>query len=108
LSRFSKIGGEMVPHGAVEQKINEIYQVDQNEGPAAIVVGVPDSSKGEALVLLTSIDIKWRRSAREALQRGPAQSLDPQIIRRVEKIPLLGSGKTDFQRLQQLAMEAAK
>ncbi|MDE3084757.1 MAG: AMP-binding protein, partial [Verrucomicrobiota bacterium] len=47
LSRFSKIGGEMVPHGTVEQKITEIFQLDPGQTPAVAVVGIPDSAKGE-------------------------------------------------------------
>ncbi|MEO5957667.1 MAG: AMP-binding protein, partial [Opitutaceae bacterium] len=52
LSRFSKIGGEMVPHGTVEQKIAQAFSLDQTESLVVMVVGVPDATKGEALVLL--------------------------------------------------------
>ena len=108
LSRFSKVGGEMVPHGTVEQKINEAYQIDQGEGPAIVVVGVPDTSKGEALVLLTSIAINGDELREKLFQAGLPNLWIPKIIRRVEKIPLLGSGKTDFKGCRKLAMEAAK
>src|SRR5439155_24930632 len=57
LSRFSKIGGEMVPHGTVEQKIVEAFRWDQTESPAVFVTGMPDAQKGEALVLLTTHDV---------------------------------------------------
>jgi acyl-[acyl-carrier-protein]-phospholipid O-acyltransferase/long-chain-fatty-acid--[acyl-carrier-protein] ligase len=107
LSRFSKIGGEMVPHGTVEQKINEVYQIDQNEGPAIVVVGVPDSSKGEALVLLTSLDLNGDDLRERLFKAGLPNLWIPKIIRRVEKIPLLGSGKTDLKGCRQLAIEAA-
>ena len=108
LSRFSKIGGEMVPHGTVEQKINEAYRIDQSEGPSIVVVGVPDSSKGEALVLLTSIPINGDELRERLFSAGLPNLWIPKIIRRVEKIPLLGSGKTDFKGCRQLAVEAAK
>ena len=108
LSRFSKIGGEMVPHGTVEQKINEVYGIEQIEGPLIIVVGVPDSSKGEALVLLTSVDINGDELREKLYTAGLPNLWIPKIIRRVEKIPLLGSGKTDFKGCRQLALEAAK
>ncbi len=49
LARFSKIGGEMVPHGTVEQRISEAFGLDPAEEQAAVVVGIPDESKGEAL-----------------------------------------------------------
>ena len=57
LSRFSKIGGEMVPHGTVEQKIAEAFGWDQTEGATIVITGIPDATKGEALVLLTTQDI---------------------------------------------------
>src|SRR4029453_6199222 len=57
LSRFSKIGGEMVPHGTVEQKIMEAFGVEQREAPLVFVTAVPDAAKGEALVLLTTEDV---------------------------------------------------
>ncbi len=108
LARFSKIGGEMVPHGTIEQKINEAYQIDLNEGPRIVVIGVPDSSKGEALVLLTSIDLNGDDLRERLFQAGLPNLWIPKIIRRVEKIPLLGSGKTDLKGCRELAVEAAK
>jgi acyl-[acyl-carrier-protein]-phospholipid O-acyltransferase/long-chain-fatty-acid--[acyl-carrier-protein] ligase len=107
LSRFSKIGAEMVPHGTVEQKIIEVYQVDQTEGPAVVVVGVPDSSKGEALVLLTILDLNGDELRERLFNAGLPNLWIPKIIRRVDRIPVLGSGKTDLKGCRQLAIEAA-
>src|SRR2546423_1596501 len=56
LSRFSKIGGEMVPHETIEQKIIATLNMEQAERFIA-VMGVADSAKGEALVLLSSIEL---------------------------------------------------
>jgi acyl-[acyl-carrier-protein]-phospholipid O-acyltransferase/long-chain-fatty-acid--[acyl-carrier-protein] ligase len=108
LSRFSKIGGEMVPHGTIEQKIIETYQIDQNEGPRIAVVGMPDSSKGEALVLLTSLAINGDELREKLFTAGLPNLWIPKTIRRVEQIPLLGSGKTDFKGCRELAMETMK
>ena len=108
VSRFSKVGGEMVPHGTVEQKIIEVYQIEQGEVPKIVVVGVPDSTKGEAIVLLTSIAINGDDLRERLFQAGLPNLWIPKIIRRVEEIPLLGSGKTDFRGCQRLAVEVAK
>ena len=102
LSRFSKIGGEMVPHGTVEQKILDAYQIDQNEGPVVVIVGVPDSSKGEALVLLTSLDLNGDELRERLYGAGLPNLWIPKIIRKVDHIPLLGSGKTDLKGCRQL------
>jgi acyl-[acyl-carrier-protein]-phospholipid O-acyltransferase/long-chain-fatty-acid--[acyl-carrier-protein] ligase len=108
LSRFSKIGGEMVPHGTIEQKIIETYDIDQNEGPRIAVVGMPDSSKGEALVLLTSVAINGDELREKLFSAGLPNLWIPKIIRRVEQIPLLGSGKTDLKGCRQLAIDTMK
>jgi acyl-[acyl-carrier-protein]-phospholipid O-acyltransferase/long-chain-fatty-acid--[acyl-carrier-protein] ligase len=108
VSRFSKIGGEMVPHGTVEQKILEAYQIDQNDGPQIVVVGVPDSAKGEAIVLLTAIAINSDELRERLFNAGLPNLWIPKIVRHVEHIPLLGSGKTDFRGCQRLAMEVAR
>ena len=108
VSRFSKIGGEMVPHGTVEQKILEVYQIGQEERPQIVVIGVPDTTKGEAIVLLTAIEMNGDDLRERLFKAGLPNLWIPKIIRRVEQIPLLGSGKTDFRGCQRLAMEVAK
>jgi len=108
VSRFSKIGGEMVPHGTVEQKISEVFQIDQNDGPKIVVVGVPDTAKGEAIVLLTAIEMNGDDLRERLFQAGLPNLWIPKILRRVEQIPLLGSGKTDFRGCQRLAVEVTK
>ena len=49
LSRFSKIGGEMVPHIKVEEKLHELAGATEQ---TFVVTGVPDEKKGERLVVL--------------------------------------------------------
>ena len=53
LSRFSKIGGEMVPHIKVEEKLQEL--ADANE-QVFVVTGGPDEKKGERLLVLHTLD----------------------------------------------------
>ena len=107
LSRFSKIGGEMVPHGTVEQKIIESFGWEAAEAPLLAIVGVPDPIKGEQLVLVTTQDITIE-SLREVLQKAGMPSLwVPRLIHKVDKIPLLGSGKLDLKNCKAIAVDAA-
>ncbi len=108
LSRFSKIGGEMVPHGTVEQKIIEAFGWDQTESPAVFVTGVPDAAKGEALVLLTTHEVASDLLRTRLGEIGVPNLWVPKIIRQVDKIPMLGTGKTDLKRCRELAIEATK
>jgi acyl-[acyl-carrier-protein]-phospholipid O-acyltransferase / long-chain-fatty-acid--[acyl-carrier-protein] ligase len=106
-SRFSKIGGEMVPHGTIEERIVELFGLDQSEGPTVFVAGQPDTAKGEALILLTAVDLTVEQ-VREKLQAAGLPNLwIPKVVRRVGKIPLLGSGKLDLAAGRRLAAEVA-
>ncbi len=106
LSRFSKIGAEMIPHGTIEQKIAESFGLDQGEGPAIAVMGVPDKVKGEALVLLTTLPITSDELRDKLLGAGFTNLWVPKIIYRVDQIPVLGTGKLDLKRCRDLALEA--
>src|SRR5205085_5445881 len=69
LSRFSKIGGEMVPHEALEQKILDALGLGGQSDRLIAIVGVTDESKGEAVVLLSAVDVdlaQLREKLREA------------------------------------------
>ena len=107
LSRFSKIGGEMVPHGTIEQRIAELFGWDQAEGPTAVITGIPDAAKGEALVLLTTNEVTAEQVRTKLLEAGLPNLWVPRIIRKVDKIPMLGTGKTDLKGCRALAMELA-
>ena len=52
LSRFSKIGGEMVPHIKIEDAVQAFVGMDEEAGPSIAVSAVPDPKKGEKLVVL--------------------------------------------------------
>jgi acyl-[acyl-carrier-protein]-phospholipid O-acyltransferase/long-chain-fatty-acid--[acyl-carrier-protein] ligase len=103
LSRFSKIGGEMVPHGTVEQKLAEAFDLDQSEGPSVVVVGVPDAAKGEALVLLTTLDLGADQIRDKLAAVGLPNLWVPKMVRRVNKIPMLSTGKLDLEGCKALA-----
>ena len=108
LSRFSKIGGEMVPHGTVENKLIELLDLDQSGGYVVVIMGVPDAAKGEALVLLTTLALEIE-AVREKLLGGGLPTLwVPKVVHRVEKIPVLGTGKLDLKGCRELAVAAVK
>jgi acyl-[acyl-carrier-protein]-phospholipid O-acyltransferase/long-chain-fatty-acid--[acyl-carrier-protein] ligase len=105
LSRFSKIGGEMIPHGTIEQKIVEAYDIDQVEGYAICVMGVADVAKGEALVLLTTMDFDPQELRDRLVAVGLPNLWVPRLIHQVEAIPVLGSGKLDLKGCKELAID---
>jgi acyl-[acyl-carrier-protein]-phospholipid O-acyltransferase/long-chain-fatty-acid--[acyl-carrier-protein] ligase len=105
MSRFSKIGGEMVPHGVVE---DELHTRLGQTGVVA-VTAVPDEKKGERLVVL------YAREAADAetLQRHMAESPLPNLWKpgrdcyiEVESLPILGTGKLDLKGIKDIALAA--
>lgn len=107
-SRFSKVGGEMVPHVTIEQRIVDAFEFGAEEAAHIVVMGVPDQAKGEALVLLTvpKIDAGVLRERLSAL--GLPNLWIPKIVRHVDTIPTLGSGKIDLKACKKLAAELVR
>ncbi|MEM8946159.1 MAG: MFS transporter [Planctomycetota bacterium] len=106
LSRFSKIGGEMVPHEKVEKEIQAFVMSEDDEGIRAAVAAVPDNKKGERLVVIhTQLDqtpeeiVEHLKSA--GLPNLFIPSTDSFLL--VEEIPVLGTGKLDLKGLAELA-----
>jgi acyl-[acyl-carrier-protein]-phospholipid O-acyltransferase / long-chain-fatty-acid--[acyl-carrier-protein] ligase len=104
-SRFSKIGGEMVPHIQVEEAIMEI--VGDSDGVLSVAVSsVPDEKKGERLVVLhTDIPQKPSEITKRLREKGLPNLFIPSedSFYRVESIPILGTGKLDLRGLQEMA-----
>lgn len=103
LSRFSKMGGEMVPHGVVEEKIQEILGISDSEILEIAIAGVLDERKGEALLILTTREIDLESLRHQLLEQGLPALWIPRRLIRVKAIPTLASGKLDLKGLQELA-----
>jgi acyl-[acyl-carrier-protein]-phospholipid O-acyltransferase/long-chain-fatty-acid--[acyl-carrier-protein] ligase len=104
LSRFSKVGGEMVPHGRVEEALHEAIGAQE---PCFAVTAVRDDS-GEQLVVLHTLDDDRANRAREGLRPLGLPNLF--VPRRdhfvkVDALPMLGSGKLDLRAVKKLAEE---
>ena len=106
LSRFSKIGGEMVPHGRVEEALNEMSGESER---LFAVTGVSDEKKGERLMVIHTADDVLVDRVLEELSKVDLPNLwKPKRSEffRVEALPLLGSGKLDLKALQEMAIAA--
>ena len=105
LSRFAKVAGEMVPLATVEQKLTDGLGWEPLEAPRAVIVSVPDPSRGEALVLVTTEELGCDAVRDTLTVAGLPNLWIPKIILRVERIPMLGTGKVDFKTCRELALE---
>jgi len=68
------------------------------------VVALPDTKKGERLVLVTDrLDATVEVLVAQAQAAGTPELTVPRRIVRVGEIPLLGTGKTDYVSIRRMA-----
>ena len=105
LSRFAKIGGEMVPHGKVEEALHQAAESDEQ---VFAVTSIPDEAKGERLAVLHVLD---ETVIPGLLEKIAADGLPNLFIPRkdafikVEQLPVLGTGKLDLRALKRIALD---
>ncbi|MGA2867014.1 MAG: MFS transporter [Verrucomicrobiota bacterium] len=107
LSRFSKIGGEMVPHIKVEERLHELAAATEL---SFLVAGVPDEKKGERLVVLHKLAEAQLRHCLEKLAQCDLPNLwKPRADQffRVDAFAYLGSGKLDLRKTKEMAVKLA-
>jgi acyl-[acyl-carrier-protein]-phospholipid O-acyltransferase/long-chain-fatty-acid--[acyl-carrier-protein] ligase len=105
LSRFSKIGGEMVPHGTVEQAILKVMNWEGSSEILLAVSSLTDAQKGEQLVVLHSVDLDVEMVRRGLVATGLPNLWIPKLFKKVPKVPILGTGKLDLNTLKRLAQD---
>jgi acyl-[acyl-carrier-protein]-phospholipid O-acyltransferase/long-chain-fatty-acid--[acyl-carrier-protein] ligase len=102
--RFAKIAGEMVSLSVVEAMAAALWPQ-----AGSVAVSIPDQRKGERIVLLTTQkDADRATMQRQAKASGISELAVPADIRVVDKVPLLGSGKTDYVAATALGKELAQ
>ncbi len=105
LSRFSKIGGEMVPHGRIEQALQQAVGTEE---PTFAVTAVPDEKKGKSLAVVHICD---EARIGELLQKLSDDGLPRLYLPRadhfvkVDELPILGTGKLDLKAVKRIARE---
>ena len=107
LSRFSKIGGEMVPQLKLEEKLQELSGAAEN---MFVVLGVPDEKRGERLVVLHRLPAAELAAVLGKFAECELPNLwkpKADAFYRVESFPLLGIGKLDLRAAKELAAQLA-
>ena len=105
LSRFSKIGGEMIPHGRVEEALQQAAGAEMQ---VFAVTGIPDERKGEQLAVIHTLD---ESKIPDIMNKLTANGLPNLYIPsrgnfiKVDALPMLGTGKMDLRSLKRIAIE---
>jgi long-chain-fatty-acid--[acyl-carrier-protein] ligase len=103
LKRFTKIGGEMISLAAVEAAIfSELHRQGKivSDGPALALLADEKNPSKPQIVLFTTLDLS-REQANDLLQNsGFSRLVKISSVQKIEEIPLMGTGKTDYRTLQ--------
>ena len=102
VARFSKLAGEMVPHGKIEDALAAVIDSES----AVTVVAVPQGQKGETLVILTTEKKLGPKEIYTALKQQGLPNLwvpAAEHIFAVDEVPTLATGKRDLQASRKLA-----
>ena len=113
MSRFSKIGGEMVPHIKIEEILSKLCDFTpeddtDDDKPNVAVTAVPDVKKGERLIVLHTKIPKTPAELREGLSEAGLPNIfipSEDSFRKVDQLPMLGSGKLDLKGIKVMAEE---
>lgn len=108
LARFSKIGGEMVPHVRIEDELHKALEITGEQVFA--VTAVPDDNKGEKLIVLHTIETEKLEGLSEKLADAGLPNLwipRKSNFFKIDVIPVLGSGKMDLGEVKRTAARFA-
>jgi acyl-CoA synthetase (AMP-forming)/AMP-acid ligase II/acyl carrier protein len=101
LKRFTKVGGEMISLGAIEEAIAASQGHSRDVVDLAVCVDESNPDKSQ-LILFTTFEIE-KDAANEILRKsGLSRLMKINRVQKVAEIPLLGIGKTDYRKLQTL------
>lgn len=107
LSRFAKIGGEMVPHLRIEEALSEVLSLGDDDLRVA-VTSVPDARKGERLIVLyTDLERSPEQICRQLGELGlPSLWIpSPDAFYQVDEIPVTGTGKLSVKVAREMALD---
>jgi len=104
LKRFLKIGGEMVSLPALEEPFANRYPPTE-DGPQVAVEGVDMPSRW--ITLFATCDISLRDANAILADAGFRGVMRLDEVVRIDKIPVLGTGKTDYKVLRKMAADRA-
>jgi long-chain-fatty-acid--[acyl-carrier-protein] ligase len=105
LKRFLKAGGEMISLPALEEPFARKYPPG-DQGPRVAVEGI-ETPGGRKIVLFTTEKLSLRDANALLQAEGHRGVMRLDDVRQVEKLPVLGTGKTDYKVLRAMIEKAA-
>jgi acyl-[acyl-carrier-protein]-phospholipid O-acyltransferase/long-chain-fatty-acid--[acyl-carrier-protein] ligase len=100
-SRFAKVGGEMISLGSIEEQLTQLF----GESVELVAVNTADEKKGEKVVLLYTGEVEPDALQMQIKAGDIPPLMMPSALYRVDELPRLASGKTDFNGAKKVAVE---
>ncbi|MCK9225078.1 MAG: AMP-binding protein [Candidatus Muirbacterium halophilum] len=107
LKRFIKLGGEMISMPAIEEIITTHYLDEEDEGPQ-FAVDFAGNDQNSELILYTTKKVKREEINSLIKQAGLSSLHNIRRIEKINKIPILGTGKTDYKLLRVSVLDIDK
>jgi long-chain-fatty-acid--[acyl-carrier-protein] ligase len=101
LKRFIKIGGEMVSLGAIEETLLPHAPSEDGAPTVAVMSKGVEGSERPVLTLFTTAPLEVERTNEILHQAGFPHLVRISAVKQLESIPVLGTGKTDYQALRE-------
>lgn len=98
--RFIKLGGEMISLPAIENALLPLSAGGTN-GPELAVEATPSEEHPE-VVLFTTLDVTREEANQKIKEAGLSPLHNIRILQKIEAIPVLGTGKTDYKALKKM------
>ena len=100
LKRFVKMGGEMISLPAIEEVLARAFLTGDEDKPVLAVESTPHELNPE-LVLFTAVALERDVANRALREAGLSALYNLRRVIRLESIPVLGTGKTDYRALRE-------
>ena len=107
LKRFVKIGAEMISLGGLEEEVEQIaldqkWLPNKPEGKTFAVVASGSESEKPQMILFSTIDLDRDELNKQLRERGQSRLVKIHEVRKLNEIPLTGTGKTHYRLLDEL------
>ncbi len=102
LKRFIKLGGEMISLPAIEAVLEQVYSWESDEGPVIAVEATSNEESSPEIVLITTKDLDRAMVNGRLREAGLSPLHNIRRLLRVDAIPVLGTGKTDYRALKRM------
>ena len=100
LKRTIKLGGEMISLAAIESALDKHFPAPNGEGPVLAIEATTHFEAHPEVVLFTTLDMDREMANQSIRQEGLSALHNIRRLKKIDGIPLLGTGKTDYKKLK--------